>query len=246
MESIIRTNSQAYIQDLNNPNNHGTILKRFKTTLSEVRESYPVKELINLGANKTHLEAIVSVLIMRAASLITSQGNLREGHALQIAQNIINDYPLLSLEDINLLLMNGIKGKYGQIFRIDISVIYDWIKNYEEEKAEDREMILKKTEKEEIKSEEMSPETQELVNNFLKNLKGPQSVPNVSRLEIANAKEPLKPKSLSVNYIFNPEVDIIQELKREYGRVHADPYTGRTKPNHPTFDEFLNENLKNH
>lgn len=244
MESIIRTNSQEFIRDLNNPNNHGAILRRFKTTLSEVRESYPTKELINLGANKGHLEAIVSVLVMKAASLVTSQGNLREGHALEIAKNILSDYPLLSLEDINLLLMNGVKGKYGQIFRIDISVIYDWIRHYEEEKAQDREIQLKKTTPE-TEFNSISPETEQLINNFVKNLKGPQSVPNVSRLEIANANEPLKPKSLSTNYIYNPEADRLQELKREYGRLHADPYTGRTKPNHPTFQEFLAEKQKN-
>jgi hypothetical protein len=241
MELITTQNSQTFIQTLNNPNSHGAILKAFKTTIKEIRESYPSRELINRGANKGHLEALVSVMVMRAASFISTGGNLREGQALIIAQNILNDYPLLSLEDINLLLLNGVKGKYGPIYRMDISVIYDWIRAFEEEKAEDREVVIKKEEKTQ-EAGEITPQTQEMIDNFLKNLKGPQSVPNVSRLEIANAKEPLKPKSLSTNYVFNPDADRLIELKIQYGRLHADPYTGRTKEGHPTFQEFLKNN----
>ena len=240
MDSIIRTRSQEYITALNDPHSHGMILRRFKTTLSEVRESYPTKELINCGANKSHLEAFVSVLVMKAASLITSQGNLREGHALEIAKNIISDYPLLSLEDINLLLMNGVKGKYGQIFRLDISVIFDWIRKYEEEKAEDREIYLKKVKPDLDQVGNLTPETERLVNDWLKNLKGIKPVPG----RLPAYEEPIRPKSLSSNYIFNEEADLIQELKIQYGRLHADPYTGRTKENHPTFEEFLADHRK--
>lgn len=227
------TRSSAFIQDLNDRNQHGAILKRFKTTLPEVKDSYPLMQLINLGANKEHLEAIVSVLLLRAANFITSQGNLRESHALEIAKNIIQDYPLLSLEDINLLLLNGVKGRYGQIYRLDISIIYEWIRAYEDEKAQFVEVEMKK----EIKHDEveMSEETKKMIAEWMNNLQ--EYKPKDKTYDMEN------PKAASTGYKYGTEKDHrIIDLRSEYGRRFTDLYTGKPKPDAPTFEEFLAQN----
>lgn len=71
--------------------------------------------------------------------------------------------------------------------------------------------------------------------------------------EIAKAQEPMKqrinPYKDMVQQYQPPagekyhrapiEVDILQDLKIQYGREHTDKYTGKTLPGHPSFKEWV-------
>lgn len=37
------------------------------------------------------------------------------------------------------------------------------------------------------------------------------------------------------------DISLLQELKVEYGRLHTDKLTGKTLPDHPTFNEFIRD-----
>jgi len=89
--------------------------------------------------------------------------------------------------------------------------------------------------KKEVKAEEsgpMSEETKNMLNEWLLNLKGP--IPKKVQYDVKSEK------AASTGYKFGtPEDYRIIELKAEYGRNYADPYTGRPKPGSPTLKEFL-------
>lgn len=95
------------------------------------------------------------------------------------------------------------------------------------------------------RNEEISPSTQAMIQRFIDDLSsggGLRAVPKVSQNDINKIalEEEQRTKALSTGLQYGtPEQDRIRELKMEYGRVHADPYTGRTKPGHPTLDEYL-------
>lgn len=221
------------------------IIGDLKHSIPEAIDSMPMREIIVYGASKSEIEGIVAILVLKASHRLSVGGNLKQGAAAEIAREIVTDYPLLSLDDLNILLTNGCKGRYGQIFRFDLSVIYDWIRNYEDEKAIFIEDKIKPEKVQEIapNAREMSPETQELVNGFMRKLLeegGMRHVSPVDYEDLMSAKKPLKKKSISqgVRYASWDELENL-EYKLQWARECTDIYTGNLKPGMPTYSEWL-------
>jgi hypothetical protein len=110
------------------------ILNNVPSSIERVLDCPPISALVNAGAKRSSLEAVLALEIARISKLLTVGGNLREGQSIEIAMQLIQDYPNESLEDFCLCLRRGIKGAYGEIFRFDILVIYEWFKKYLDEK----------------------------------------------------------------------------------------------------------------
>ena len=244
---IIRQNYSDFISQVNTPTSHRTLLEAFKTTFSEIRESVPVKELIACGANKGQILTFIGAMILRASYNLSVTGNLREGSALEIAKNIVQDYPLLSLEDINLLLVNGTKGIYGQIYRLDISIIYEWIRSYEEQKAQyvEENYPVEKVNVIPVKYDELSESTKKLVEEFKKELddgRGLLKVPSVTNKEIADARHPIKPKSASSGIeVCTPEQWELKQKRWQWMREVFDYRTGKPLETYVDFETWLNK-----
>lgn len=225
------------------PNEIASFISLLSHRISEVCIAPPLQELLNQGQKKGILEAIISLLILKASNRLSVGGNLRPGQADEIAQNIVADYPLLSIDDINLLLLNGTKGKYGQIFRFDISVIYDWIREYEAEKAAYVESkLLKDSKTDQILTEaKFDPATSEMVNEYLNKLAqagGMARVPSVSEKELYADNKP-KSKSAGIPYGTKEENER-RDLRILWARENTDLYTGRLIPGAIDFETWLN------
>lgn len=239
-QEITRQQSQSLPQTVNEI---GTFISLLSHRISEVCSAPPLQELLNQGQKKGILEAIISLLILKAANRLSVSGNLRGGQADEIAQQIMTDYPLLSIEDINLLLLNGSKGKYGEIYRFDISVIYSWIKAYELEKAEYLEQNMVKVTKSNTlllpEINNFDPSTSEMINNYLNKLAtagGMRKVPNVTEDELYQDK----PKAKSAGIKYGSEHDNwIRDMKILWAKEHTDLYTGRLKKNAMDFETWL-------
>ena len=187
-------------------------------------------------------------MLLKTSYSLSVSGNLREGSALEIAKNIVQDYPLLSLEDINLLLLNGSKSKYGMVYRFDISIIFDWIQKYEEEKAEwvEENYDKPKVDKIPVKYDELSESTKNLIEEFKKELdngRGLLKVPSVTGKEIKDAKNPLKPKSLSSAIeVCTPEQWELKQKRWQWMRENFDYRTGKPLEGYVDFEFWLKNN----
>jgi hypothetical protein len=129
-----------------------------------------------------------------------------------------------------------------ELFNLNASKIWSWLNA-----ISNRYYFTSEQEKVSYKSsnEEISPSTQAMIQQFINDLSaggGLRSVPAVSPNDIKKIQieDEQRTHGLSTGLKYGtPEQDRIRELKMEYGRIHADPYTGRTKPGHPTLQEYL-------
>lgn len=109
-----------------------------KLSIREAIDSPSFNQLKASGANVKETRQLLAVLISKYASMLTVGGNLQPNHPMMYAESIIQDNPSMSLDDFNILMANGVKGKYNdndknKLYRLDILVIYEWIRAYQEE-----------------------------------------------------------------------------------------------------------------
>lgn len=237
-----------------NTGNYATAIKALTSDLSvSVTQSTPTRQLINSGAKEPHLVATLAMIVTKYASMLTVGGNLKAGHEIEIAKMLIEEYPTASLDDFQIMFSRGVRGRYGEIFRFDVAVIFAWMSGYMEEWAEEKERQLAKergqhkTAIEEIK--EAEPEKVDaMLNELLGKLKedkgGMKSVPQLTKKEIreeGQSEPPRKKAAASAQYLTTPEQARLKDLKIEWARLHTDLYTGKVKEGSPSFQEWSKE-----
>lgn len=231
--STIRANQ------INDISQHAAILGDLRLSIREALDSPSFNQLKASGANLKETRQVLAVLISKYANMLTVGGNLRPEHPMQYAESIIQDNPSMSLDDFNILLSNGVKGRYnepGKLFRFDISVIYDWIRAYQEEFWEVKENAPKQKTALELATPEVVSQIQEVI------MKAPDRI--VMPLTEQDIKREGREKPIKPAYTPPDESYIrMQELKAQYGRECRDLYTGRPLPGKPeTFELWLQMN----
>lgn len=245
----ITTKSVTSISAVNDPTQHRTIIDTLAPTIDQAFDKPPVKQLMNAGADRIQIENILAVIILKWSSMLSVSGNLKQGQAIEIAKMLIDEHPYHSIDDFNLMLMRGVKGRYGQIFRFDVSVVFDWmnkfIDEYYQEKEERQKRIsqIRHVVDDEIKptlTEEESERVNELIENFLTNLKS-MNVKPVSPLTDAEIKREgrLNPDRKKYHYTTDPELVTMHQLKLEWIKTFHDPRTGEKTDEWLSFDEWL-------
>jgi len=244
--------TQSLITSLNTGNREviAASLQALQATIEKsVAESTPIRQLINSGVKEAYLVAAVGMLITKYASLLSVGGNLKAGQEVEIAKMLLEEYPTASLDDFNLCLSRGTRGRYDEIFRFDVAVIFAWMQAYMEEWAEENERQWAKKKgdlKTAIEELPQSEKVDELLNNFLAQLKDgkdkmremPKLTPHEIRKE-GQAEPPRKKATASAQYLTTPEQAEQRLLKIEYGRLFTDLHTGKVKEGSPTFEDFF-------
>ena len=233
---------------INDPSRHGLIIGDLSDSIPKGLNSPPVKDLINRGANVNEITQLLAVLILKYSRLLHIGGTMTANdEPKMIAKMLISEYPLNSLDDFNIILQRGIMGKYGKIMGFDISVIFFWAQQYQDEWAEEKEKQLAKernklSEMIEPKEGEWSEETTKLVKEFQEKLREGtvKSVPKLTEKEIKEqGKERIKPRSVSAGHsTTNQEYIIEKELKRRYYLECYDKYTGKPNENWMSFEDW--------
>jgi hypothetical protein len=214
-----------------------------------VGESTPIRQLINQGAQVNQIEAGIAILISKYAKMLSVGGNLKEGQSVEIAKMLVEEYPLMSLDDFNIMLSRGVRGRYGEIFRFDVAVIFGWAGEYQAEWAEENERQWSKKKgdlKTAIEEIPQSDKVDELLNAFLKQLKeqsdGMKSVPRLTPQEIRKEGQAEAPRPKAHAYITDPEKIVMHQKKMQWARECTESVGGdgwQLKEGCFSFDEWL-------
>jgi hypothetical protein len=116
---------------------------RFETIVSSV--GYSAKDLIDkppiamlskLEGMSLKIEAFIAAEILKLVSAVNINGQLtiQKYQIPVIAAQLVEMYPVESLEDFVLCFKRGGAGFYGTIYKLDASVLCEWMKAYLDEK----------------------------------------------------------------------------------------------------------------
>lgn len=112
-------------------------------TLDLAIKSTQVQALVKQLGERDLLKAVTGAIIL-AGEYFNVKGGISETQAVQTAALWIEQYPMETFEDLLLCLKNAKLGKYGTVYnRIDGQTIFEWFRNYLDEKYERFEQIKK-------------------------------------------------------------------------------------------------------
>lgn len=86
--------------------------------------------------------------------------------------------------------------------------------------------------------DELKPDIQELVNNFVRDLSEAKKVPSLKPEQI-EAEGQERPKRTSAAHFSNPDLETMAKNRVEYGRQCTDLHKGTILPGMPSFEEWV-------
>ncbi|MDY3068931.1 MAG: hypothetical protein SOR57_04600 [Parabacteroides sp.] len=117
-----------------------------------LQDSRKIRDLQNFTIADMLTNEITKLSVMATNKLSTKQDIISISWSL--TEDLLNNYPDMTLEELKLCLNRGVKGYYGEYYNMDIQAIATWIrKHYKHE--------LRLSIKKELKEEEMKKANEE-------------------------------------------------------------------------------------
>lgn len=114
-------------------NNFENAVSMMPKRIEQVFDQPKVNEsILAIGANAVLSQ--VEYLLHQLALLVNVGGNLNDTQVQFIADQLIQRYPNESIADFKLCFDRALTNAYGQIFRLDCIVVFEWMQKYMEEK----------------------------------------------------------------------------------------------------------------
>lgn len=229
---------------------NGTAVNLVKKNFEAVSNSAPrtVKEAIKNGlpivsiAKVTGIEAIYAQVefdLIKCLSMLNLNLTIKESQYPFIVRELVDTFSSESIEDFQLCFKNGVMGKYGKIYNVDLSVLSIWMGEYLEDKYQL------------IESGQIDDSTEPLPDvdyAAFKQRKAQERVNEAKEIESALKREYERQKK-ELEFEENrrgytpPSEDFVRmaELKREWARTNTDLFSGKILPNSPTFEEWVKD-----
>src|SRR5690606_14093924 len=95
---------------------------------------FPLVRDVESQVGREQLRRYIEFELIKLSQLVSVGGNLNDAQVQFISEQLINRYPNESIADFKLCFERGITFRYGRIYRLDPTVIFEWMGCYLEEK----------------------------------------------------------------------------------------------------------------
>lgn len=222
-----------------------------------IQEAVKVGQPISVVAKVSGLDAIRNQIefdLIKCMSLLNLNLGIKEHQYQFIVRELVDTFPNESIQDFQLCFRNGIKGYYGKIYNVDLSVLAIWMGQYLEEKYT---YIEKEQKREQAEFNELQANVvSELIERTTKAIEQSETkeqsvVRNtealrdriIGRLSDAEIKAEGQEKPKRTPYKPNEEAAREILLKQEWMKECFDPITGKPNDNYKPIEEWK-KNLK--
>lgn len=111
-------------------------------SIREVIESHvPSLAICRRQLGEMTAKAIVAMILTDTALMFNTGQNMNQDQIVNLTEIILEDYYYMKLDDLKLCFKNAMKGKYGQTYRMDASVILGWLEKYTEERLNEADNV---------------------------------------------------------------------------------------------------------
>lgn len=187
LQTISKTTTANALQK----NRFDEIEKSVGLSAKDILDRPPIAMLKKLEGMDLKLEAFLSAQIQKLVSMVNINGHLSiQPYQIPIiAAQLIENYPVESIEDFVLCFKRGAAGFYGTIYKLDASVLCEWMKAYLDEKYTYVE--VKVEQEKQIKTEESKINYELFKERVEKDFIQPQTISNekeneYQRMRLAN------------------------------------------------------------
>lgn len=131
LQSTLQTTTAISLQE----NNFDSIVSSVGYSAKELIDKPPIAMLQKTGLGEK-IETFIAIQLVKLMEAVNINGilNLQNYQIPTIAGQLVEMYPVESLEDFVLCFKRGAAGFYGTIYKLDASVLCEWMKAYLEEK----------------------------------------------------------------------------------------------------------------
>ena len=154
----------------------------------DILDKPPIAMLKKLEGMDLKLEAFLAAQIHKLVKMVNINGHLsiQPYQTPVIAAQLIENYPVESLEDFVLCFKRGAAGFYGTIYKLDASVLCEWMKAYLDEKYTHVEVKVEQEKQQHIEENKINYELfkQRVEKDFIE----PQKVNNAKENEYQRQK----------------------------------------------------------
>ena len=218
-----------------------------KTIAEAVNDGLPIT-VVSKVSGMDSVCAQIEFDLIKCLALLNLNLTIKEHQYPYIVQELVDTFPNESIQDFQLCFKNGVKGKYGKIYNVDLAVLAGWMGEYLDEKYAYIERQNEKVQSEE--KEAQADVLSELIERTTQTLPEDQKPEKdnsatlrdrvIGRLSEAEIKlegqeRPHKPKYVP------PDASYLEmmEKKREWGRLFHDLYTGNKTNDWIPFEEWI-------
>lgn len=216
---------------------------RLMPSTIEAALEFPLVRDVEREIGREQLRRYIEFELIKLAQLVSVGGNLNDAQVQFISGQLVERYPNESIADFKLCFERGITFRYGRIYRLDPTIIFEWMGCYLEEKYQvvEEKLVKEKDEYYKVPERTENPDVADkYIRQMLESLRPEPVVSGMTEQEIKQEGQE-KPKKQTY-----PSMPLSMHLERAVHDLWIsecfDTYTAKPNENWMSEDKWREAN----